>query len=291
MTYNIKVYDDADSTWDQITGNYEGWAGRDVSYALETIIELSPDVVGLQEDDSNLYGEYKNVPALEQNYNRITDKGNGDEGNEILYKKGITLVDTGTVSYKELAKLYPDDENIANADFSADTKGTNSVGRFFRWAILEKNGVQFLVVNTHLHYKASGTSESSDTINKNLRKAQATLIRLWLANSTEAAGCANRIVMGDMNAQGDSQEMKYGLLNGTGSLNLAKNDAIRKGNVGGTLVEEGFTAPQPWVYDHVFYNADALVAVEYSVVDNYDEDAPTNYPSDHLPVIAKFTCK
>ena len=291
MTYNIRAYGDADSIWDQITGNYEGWAGRDVSYALETIIELSPDVVGLQEDDSNLYGEYKNVPALEQNYNRITDKGNGNEGNEILYKKGINLVSTGKVYYKELAKLYPDNENIANADFSKDTKGDNEAGRFFRWAILEKNGVQFLVVNTHLHYKASGTSESSDPINKNLRKAQATLIRLWLANSTEAAECANRIVMGDMNAQGDSQEMKYGLLNGTGSLNLAANDAIRKGNVGGTLVEEGFTAPQPWVYDHVFYNAEALVAVEYSVVDNYDEDAPTNYPSDHLPVIAKFTCK
>ena len=293
MTYNIRTYGDADSIWDQITGTYEGWAGREVAYALETITELMPDVIGLQEDDENLYNEYKNVPALEQNYERLNAGGNGNEGNEILYKKGVfTLIDTGTEYYKELAQLYADDENIANADFSADTKGDNGAGRFFRWAILEKDGVQFLVVNTHLHYKASNSSSVSDAVNKNLRKAQATLIRRWLNDSEEASGCVNRIVMGDMNAQGDSQEMKWGYLNGDGALALAKDNAVCPGDVGGTLISEGFEERQPWVYDHIFYNADALVAYEFSVVDNFDAaPAPTNYPSDHLPVIAKFICK
>ena len=293
MTYNIRTYGDADNIWDQITGNYEGWAGREVAYALETITELMPDVIGLQEDDENLYNEYKNVPALEQNYERLNAGGNGNEGNEILYKKGIfTLIDTGTEYYKELAQLYADDENIANADFSADTKGDNGAGRFFRWAILEKDGVQFLVVNTHLHYKASNSSSVSDAVNKNLRKAQATLIRRWLNDSEEASGCVNRIVMGDMNAQGDSQEMKWGYLNGDGALARAKDNAVCLGDVGGTLISEGFEERQPWVYDHIFYNADALVAYEFSVVDNFDAaPAPTNYPSDHLPVIAKFICK
>lgn len=293
MTYNIRAYGDADSWWESFTGDYEGWAGRDVSYALGTITELMPDVVGLQEDDQNLYNEYKNVPALEQNYERLNANGNGNEGNEILYKKGVfTLISTGTVSYKTLATQYADDENVASADFSLDTKGTDGVGRFFRWAILEKEGVQFLVVNTHLHYKGSSTSSVSDAANKNLRKAQATLIRRWLDESQEAARCENKIVMGDMNAQGDSQEMKYGFLNGTGSLDLAKDNALHAGDVGGTLITEGFEDRQPWVYDHIFFNGDALTAYEYSVVDNYDADpAPTNYPSDHLPVIAKFICK
>ena len=98
--------------------------------------------------------------------------------------------------------------------------------------------------------------------------------------------------MGDMNAQGDAQEMKYGYLNGSGALNHAKEDALYKGDLGGTLIEEGFSARQPWVYDHILYNAEALTAYEFSVVDNYDAaPAPTTYPSDHLPVIAKFICK
>ena len=293
MTYNIRTYGDADSFWDQITGNYEGWAGRDPKYALETLTELMPDVIGLQEDDQNLYNEYKNVPALEQNYERLNEGGNGNEGNEILYKKGVvSLVSTGTVYYKVLKDQYLDDENIANADFSADTKGTNAAGRFFRWAILEKDGVQFIVVNTHLHYKASSSSSVSDAINKDLRKAQATLIRRWLIDNADAAACDYKIVIGDMNAQGDAQEMKYGFRNGNGALDLAKNDALYTGDVGGTLINEGFSDRQPWVYDHILYSGDTLTAFEYSVVDNYDADpAPTVYPSDHLPVIAKFICK
>ena len=289
MTYNIRAYGDADSIWDQITGNYEGWAGREPKYALETITELMPDIVGLQEDDSKLYAEYSKVPALEANSVRYNVGGNGNENNEILVKKGITLLESGTVYFKEYKENHLDDENIYGAEWDKDTKGDNNKGRFFRWVLVEKNGVKFLVVNTHLHYKASDTSESSDPINKNLRKGQATLIRLWLAENIDKT--ANQIVMGDMNAQGDAQEMKYGILNGTGSLDHARDNAILKGDLGGTLVDESFTARQEWVYDHIFYNGDALTADEYSVVDNYDASpAPTKYPSDHLPVVAKFTC-
>ena len=288
MTYNIRAYGDADNIWDQMFGNYEGWAGREPKYALETITELMPDVVGLQEDDSKLYAEYSKVPALEANYVRYNAGGNGNENNEILVKKGITVLDSGTVYFKEYKENHLDDENIYGAEWDKDTKGDNNKGRFFRWVLVEKNGVKFLVVNTHLHYKASDTSASSDPINKNLRKGQATLIRLWLAENIDKT--ANQIVMGDMNAQGDAQEMKYGILNGTGSLDHARDNAILKGDLGGTLVNESFTAREEWVYDHIFFNGDALTADEYSVVDNYDEaPAPTKYPSDHLPVVAKFT--
>ena len=288
MTYNIRTYDGPDSIWDGITGDYNGWEGREPKYALETITELMPDIVGLQEDDQYLYDEYSKVPALEANYVRYNAGGNGNENNEILVKKGITVLESGTVYYKEYKEKHLYDENISGADWSADTKGDSDKGRFFRWVLVEKNGVKFLVVNTHLHYTASDTS-SSDAINKNLRKGQATLIRLWLAENIDKT--ANQIVMGDMNAQGDAQEMKYGLLNGTGSLDLASANATLKGDVGGTLIGDSFTNRQPWVYDHIFFNGDVLTADEYSVIDNYDAaPAPTKYPSDHLPVVAKFTC-
>ena len=92
MTYNIRTYDGPDSFLDSILGDYNGWEGRDVTYALSTITELGPDVVGLQEDDSNLYAEYSKVPALEANYVRYNVGGNGNENNEILVKKGITVL-------------------------------------------------------------------------------------------------------------------------------------------------------------------------------------------------------
>ncbi len=293
MTYNIRAYGDAEDIWDKITGDYEGWAGRDPVLALGTITELMPDVVGLQEDDSNLEAQYQNVPALAENYVLYNAGGNGNENNGIWVKKGIAVLGQGTVYYKTEAAKYPEEGNITGADFSKDTKGDNDKGRFFRWVLIEKNGEQFLVVNTHLHYRANDADDEKDGVsascNKNLRKAQATIIRLWLAEM--ASTCSNQIVMGDMNAQGDSQEMKYGLDQGTGSLDLAANNAIIKGDVGGTLIGEGFGARQPWVYDHVFYSAETLKAYEYSVVDNFDEGAETNYPSDHLPVIAKFIAK
>ena len=294
MTYNIRVYGEADDIVDAFFGNYEGWGGRTPSNALATIVELQPDVVGLQEDNNKLYAEYSKVSGL-SDYTRITDKGNGDEGNEILYnsKAGVTLVkkngrnQTGIVYFKDLANTYADESAVLAADFSKDTKGDNSKGRFFRWAILEKDGVQYLVVNTHLHYRASGTSESSDAINKNLRKAQATLLRLWLVSMLDE--CPNQIVMGDMNSQQDAKEFA-GFTLGTGALTEARDAALVKGDVGGTLVIGDFTTREKYIYDHVLYTADSLKAVEYSVIDNDDPGASTLYPSDHLPVYSKFVC-
>ena len=46
-----------------------------------------------------------------------------------------------------------------------------------------------------------------------------------------------------------------------------------------------------WIYDHVVYNSDALVAAKFTVVDNKltgTDAAKANYPSDHLPVAAEF---
>ena len=93
-------------------------------------------------------------------------------------------------------------------------------------------------------------------------------------------------------------------------MDLAANNAIIKGDVGGTLIENNatydhddnpdtaeitnpnrFKVRQPWVYDHIFYSDEVLTAYEYSVVDNFDENGPTRYPSDHLPVVAKFIAK
>ncbi len=295
MTYNIKAYGEGDF-WDKITGNETGWDGRDPVYALETIIEMMPDVVGLQEDDSNLYGEYSKVSGLSA-YTRFNSNANGNEGNEILVNTAkFNVIDDGVEYFKELAKnsKYSSNSDVSDSrvDWDNDTKGDNAKGRFFRWVLVEDKttGERFLVVNTHLHYKAWLTDDEATNAdcNKYLRRAQATLIRLWLLDMSET--CANQIVMGDLNSDQNAHSTK-GLLTGTGALDQAAEDAAIAVNVGGTLIEDGYSTRQSHVYDHIFYNGDSLNAIEYVVVDNYDEDAPTLYPSDHLPVYAKFIAK
>ena len=101
--------------------------------------------------------------------------------------------------------------------------------------------------------------------------------------------CPNQIVMGDMNSQPDSKEFA-GFTLGTGALTESRDEALVKGDVGGTLVTDAFTTRQEYAYDHVLYTADSLKAVEYSVIDNDDPGASTLYPSDHLPVYSKFVC-
>ena len=296
MTYNIKAYGEGD-IWDKITGNEEGWDGRDPVYALETITEMMPDIVGLQEDDSNLYAEYSKVSGLSA-YTRFNSNGNGNEGNEILVNTAkFNVIDDGVEYFKELATVYSGHGDVSDSrvDWDNDTKGDKvngkAKGRFFRWVLVEDKTTkeQFLVVNTHLHYKAWLTDDEATNAdcNKYLRRAQATLIRLWLLDMSET--CANQIVMGDLNSDQNAHSTK-GLLSGTGALDQAATDAAIAVNVGGTLID-GYSTRNSNVYDHIFYGGDSLNAIEYVVVDNYDEGAPTLYPSDHLPVYAKFIAK
>ena len=299
MTYNIKAYEEGDF-WDKLFGKEKGWDGRDPIYALETITEEMPDIVGLQEDDSYLYNEYSKVPGLSA-YTRFNSNANGNEGNEILVNTAkFNVLDDGVEYFKELAKdsRYSSNSDVTDSrvDWDNDTKGDKvngkAKGRFFRWVLVEDKVTKdrFLVVNTHLHYKAWLTDDEATNAdcNKYLRRAQATLIRLWLLDMSEA--CSNQIVMGDLNSDQNAHSTK-GLLTGKGALDKAATDAVVTVNVGGTLVKDGFSTREPYVYDHIFYSGDSLKALKYAVIDNYDEDAPTVYPSDHLPVYAMFMAK
>ena len=296
MTYNVKVYGEGD-VWDKWFGNEVGWDGRNPVYALETITEVMPDVVGLQEDDDYLYAEYKNVSAITENYTRFNSNGNGTENNEILVKTSkFEVLDDGVEYYKVLANdsKYKSNAVVSDerVDWDNDTKGTNAKGRFFRWVLVKDKdtGEQFLVVNTHLHYMAHLSDEEAlnDDCNKYLRKAQATLLKLWLTDMSET--CANQIVMGDLNSKPDAQSTKA-IVEGAGALDMALEDAAFKGDVGGTLVDS-YETRNSHVFDYVLYNSDSLNALEYSVIDNYDTDSNyTKYPSDHLPVYAKFIVK
>ena len=275
MTYNIRI-----------PGNAQA-EGRDLSKAIDTIAAANHDVVGLQEDDSYLNGY---VSALNTSYYRLTGNDNGNEYLDIFYKKDKfkECTVTGTMLYKKLAKEYTE-VSADGADLSLDEKGDFSwelfdeKGRFFRYAVLETtDGVEVLVVNTHLH---NGDSDSDGAV----REYQAKLLCAWLESmETEFP---NQIVIGDLNYT----PSEFGSTLSDGGLTYARDTALVKSDVGGTLVNNDAGEPdlyfkkrETWLYDYVLYKN--MGALEYTVVDNKNDVNNTRYPSDHLPVIAKFIC-
>ena len=259
-------------------------SGNDEVY--NTIANASPDVICLQEDNSTSINAIKNkgYAALE------SDPSGSDEFNAILYKSSKFSVANagGTMFYKELKNNYLDNEAVSAADLDMDREN-----RFFRWAILEDaNGVQYLVVNTHLHYREGAKNEWPDyydndaqsDANKAVRVAQITLLKLWLSEQT----VENQIVVGDMNCHYTSNEYKI-FTSGDGALDSVRDNAIFKGDVNGTLASNNTDRDNyengGYTYDYVLYTDDTLMAVDYSVIDNKVGDT---YPSDHLPVIVKL---
>ena len=90
MSYNVEMYDSDD-----------GWEGRDPYKALDTVLDVSPDIVGLQEIDKHWDGSYE-LSWLEQlqgktttNYlTRLTSNGytrisgSGSKSHPELFYKG-----------------------------------------------------------------------------------------------------------------------------------------------------------------------------------------------------------
>jgi len=179
---------------------------------------------------------------------------------------------------------------------SIDVQGDDDIGRFFSYAVLQDKttGEVILFVNAHLHYgDGTGSGETYDDDHL-LREYQSRLLAAWLAD--EAAQYPTQILTGDMNAHVSSPKGKVVLSGYSDSgLSFARNEALIAPDTGGTTASTSdYVRRDPYVFDHVlFRNAEAL---EYTVINNMvdpvvDEETGETvmrYPSDHIPVYAKF---
>lgn len=289
MTYNIEM---------KGSESDGGWQNRTLSKVVETITTADPDVVGLQEDTDDWYAEesgylwnktYTNhLEGLETaGYASTNFGGYGKERLNIYYKSSKFNKEAyGTMLYVELAKkagftdVEPDYAEYHNAD-------TQPQGRFFSWVVLtdKTTGVTVLVVNTHLHYKANDDNIEYAEYDDSLRAAQAKLLNAWLDSMAEQY--PNQVVMGDMNNNPATQT----LVNLSDGLEIARDDAWYKGDVGGTLASTTiYTRRDPEIFDHILYRN--IEAIKYYVIDNKIDlvDGEYRYPSDHLPVYSEFIC-
>ena len=286
MTYNIEMKKE------------DAWGGRNLSSTIASIVNATPDVVGLQEDDSNWRdsGEYSALTA--NGYTQVKFSGNGSENLDIFYRADkFTLIESGQKFFKKLAEGDYSNVDPKGADLSIDTSGDKEYGwsyitgrdkgRMFSYVVLQdkNSGAVVLIVNTHLHY-GDGTGSAEKYVDDNLvRDYQASLLNAWLDDM--AAQYPNQIVMGDMNATPTTSTIKA-LSDG---LQSARDSARLKGDIGGTLCSTSdYVRRDEYVFDHVFYRN--VTASYYSVINNIiDEvDGTLRYPSDHLPVVTQFIC-
>lgn len=301
MTYNVERTDDDDNPWDS----------RNPQTAIDTIIAKNPDILGVQEDGKEWYkGGFLNLQNVylskltDEGYSCYSTGGNGWENLNIFYKtERFTLKSSGLVFFK---KLNDNPEYVAlnteGVDMDLDTLGDKETvggverdkGRMFSYVVLvdKSTGIEFLVVNTHFHYGATGKDA---TDHNNMREYQARILRYWLENDEVAKQYSNLIVMGDLNTDPYNSN-GWGRpameeLTDNGGLTLVRDTALLKGDVGGTLASTStYKSRDQYVFDHILYRN--MTAVEYSVINNMvDEvDGEMRYPSDHLPVMAKFIC-
>ena len=271
MSYNVEAYDLEDH-----------WEGRTPDKALETILEESPDVVGLQEINEEWNPKIVTF-ARAGGYSRLMGEycEDGFEKNEILFKTSkFVKIDEGTKIFKQLGAEMniPNPENV---DMEVDNHG-----RAFHYAVLEQKatGKKILFVNTHLHY---GTTGSGAEEHDKMRRYQISVLMAWL--ETQKANYPNQIVTGDMNSNYTSVQGGRNMKVFTDSgFAMTLQSAERKPDVDGTITASNRTGRETrYVFDYVLTKGDFKIAT-YTVVDNKIDHDGESYPSDHLPVMAKM---
>lgn len=266
----------------------DGWADRTLSKVVETITAANPDVVALQEDTKEWYAEESNwgltktnhLKGLENAGYASTNFDGSDERLNIFWKANkFSYVTKGRYAYKDLVDtvVAPD-----GADMSRDNEG-----RRFSYVVLKDNaGKEILVVNTHLHFRKDSDDENGTPENDAVRQYEARILRKWLDDMKTKY--PNQIVVGDMNNTPTTATISE-YTNGEEGFTSAMDGALIVADNDATLVSSStYVDRDKYIFDYVLYRN--VEAREYTVIENKIDEVNDvmRYPSDHLPVYAKF---
>ena len=276
MSYNIEMYGHPDSA--------KGWNGRDPAKAMETVLDVSPDILGLQE--VNL-GWSSSVSAMKsKGYTWIMGDISPVNRPDLLYKtEKFDELNSGFERYKELVAKFPR-VSAAGADMKQDQQI-----RLFTWALLQEKitGKKILAISTHLHYRKNSSEKASSEENTLVRQYEIRLLLAWIGAQTFDYDCV--VVMGDMNDDYSSGSgMETIDVFRDGGFSVTRDSAASKGDTGGTLDGTDRTVRQQWIFDYILTKGNVQTDY-YTVIDNKNDNDDTSYPSDHLPIMARITCR
>ncbi|MBO4283678.1 MAG: hypothetical protein J5958_03540 [Clostridia bacterium] len=278
MTYNVEVYGHGGSAWD----------GRDPGKSMEIILDVSPDILGLQEVDSHLYSK---ITTLTNNgYTRIQGDTTRGSWPELYYKSArFTKLNSGFKRYSNLQTTY------SGVPKNGADPNRDEEGRTFVWAQLrdETTGKVILAISTHLHYRKPGDITGATDENAAVRRYEIRLLRAWIADQTDYDAI---VIVGDMNDDYLGREGGRGRTTideyRNGGFEITRDYAAVQGDVGGTLNGTGEnelkrSLRQEYVYDYILTEKGASTTY-FTVVDQKIDNGGTTYPSDHLPIMAKI---
>ena len=218
---------------------------------LRTVLKTLPDTVGFQEA-SPAWMEYltKHLSPIYEYVGEGRDGGQNGEYSPVFYKRSLyTLADSGTKWLSET----PD---------TVSKVSESSLNRIFSYALLEKkDGGRIMVVNTHLEHTSSAA-----------RVNQAQVLAAFLETVEYPV-----LLTGDFNAEEGTAE--YNVIVKTGVVNAADTAETRSY----TETFTGFGSSSS-VIDFVFVSGLAVRVHEI-----HDERWEGEYPSDHNPVVIRYT--
>ena len=295
MSYNIEMYDGT-------------WEDRTPGKVIQTITDHSPDIVGLQEIDSEWdTTSPTNLSALTSNgYTRVkgatkTASTNTTGGNKTVKSRNDIYYKTS--KFNALNSGYEIFRGeLDGAGLGVDADGADNdrdkMYRHFTWALLEEktSGKKILAICTHLHYRLNTDDTASNDENMLVRKYEVRLLLAWIEAQTFNYDCI--VVFGDMNAHyleavGGRGRQVIDVYRNEGDFLVTRDSAIIKGDTGGTLdkwnadTSTHRSTREEYIYDYIFTKGNCET-VYFTVVDNKIDNG--KYPSDHLPVMARIIC-
>ena len=236
------------------------WSSQ-VKYAVRTIKELAPDIIGTQElqsyqvtDIIEATGYARIGCTLQGNYSL----SNGDENAAILYRKDrLRLLASGNFWYND----HP------------DTPGPGlgmTYNRMCTWGKFEDLHTHkvFFIFNSHFFFEPDKPE---------VRMACARILR---ERVYKVAGDYPVVVTGDLNATIDSPPLQY-LIEGGVLKDSRPLVAVPKGPDGSFHGFNTAVVPTKRI-DHVLVNEKVQV-VDYAIIDTQWRTG--NFESDHLPVL------
>ena len=223
---------------------------------IEAVKLLDADTVGFQEASPQWMNILKN--SLSDEYGFVgcgRDGGENGEHNPIFYKKSrFTLVSEGTMW-------------LSDTPHEVSKHPDSSLNRIFTHAVLRCNdtGVNIHFVNTHF-----------DHIGETARQSQAVI----LCDYIKGAGGLPTVLTGDFNTGPESPAYKTITAGGMKDSSLAAKKSRR------TATFINFGRAKEYI-DFIFTSSE-VEDCEYLA---YDGKVNGDYPSDHLPIFAKYRIK
>ena len=253
--------------------------------AIAMLLDLQPDVVGLQEVSAKILALYQSNTDLMSIYSIIgsgddpkQSAGSGEEGLYILYKKDrFDLVSSGV---KWLSDTPDTEHSFFQEAITGNDKGCEFYPRKVYYAVLKDKttNAKFAFCNTHLSY--NGKVEEYEYLGDTLRKLQAEKLVELINSDAMFDHTLPYAVVGDYNAKPNSDAYNAMMTIGDDLRYVADSaPATNKGTL------HQYAGSNVFV-DHCFISKEDFYPTALEFVTELYNDI---LPSDHYAIVGTIT--